>query len=54
MVSEALAHIERGRTDGSGLAPDHFVYASSAIGPFLSDLFTCILRHSYVPHVLRD
>ena len=54
MVSEALAHIKRGRNDGSGLASDHFVYASSAIGPFLSDLFTCMLRHSYVPHVLRD
>ena len=38
MVSEALAHIKRGRNDGSGLASDHFVYASSAIGPFLSDL----------------
>ena len=53
-VSDALSRIKAGKSDGSTLISNHFIYASSSLTEFLSKLFTAMLRHGYVPQCLRD
>ena len=54
IVSEALSLLKHGKGDGSNLSSDHFLFCSEVIMPFLSQLFTCMIRHGYVPSVLRN
>ena len=53
-VSDALSRVKAGKSDGSTLISNHFIYASSSLTEFLSKLFTAMLRHGYVPQCLRD
>ena len=34
------------------LLHDHFLFCSDVITPFLSQLFTCLIRHGYVPSAI--
>ena len=54
IVSEALSLLKHGKGDGSNFSSDHFLFCSEVITPFLSQLFTCMIRHSYVPSALRN
>ena len=54
MDSEALARIKPGKSDGSNLLSNHYICTSSTLTPYLSKLFTVMLRHGHVPKCLRD
>ena len=54
IVSEALSLLKHGKGDGSNLFSDHFLSCSDVISPFLSHLFTCMIRHGYVPSAIRN
>ena len=54
VVFDAFSHIKCGKGDGSSLTSDHSKCASSAIAPFLSTLFTSVIRHGYVPYAIRN
>ena len=53
-VAEALSRIKPGKSDGTELISNHFLYAKSILNDFLSKLFTAMLRHGYIPQCLRD
>ena len=53
-MSEALGRTKSGKADGTNLVSDHILYASSSLTVFLSNFFTTILRHGYIPASLRD
>ena len=38
----------------SNFSSDHFLFCSEVITPFLSQLFTCMIRHSCIPSALRN
>ena len=42
------------KADGTSLLSDHLIFALPAIEGFVAKLFTCILRHGYMPAALRD
>lgn len=44
----SLSHLKLGKSEGTNLLPNHFVYVSSILSEFLSDLFTAMLRHGMV------
>ena len=50
----ALDQLKKGKSDGSSLISDAFILAKDILSKPLSDLFTTIIRHGYVPNVLRD
>ena len=54
VVSKALSHLKSGKSDGTSLLSNHFIYASSVLSEPLSSLFTGMIRHGYVPTSLRD
>ena len=54
VVSEALSLLKHGKGDGSNLSSDHFLSCSDVISPFLSQLFTCMIRHGYVPSAIKN
>ena len=54
ITAESLSHLKLGKSEGTNLLSNHFVYASPVLSNFLSDLFTAMLRHGYVPISLRD
>ena len=53
-VEDTFAHLKRGKSDGSAVLYDHFIHALSAIGGFITMLFTAILRHGYMPEPIRN
>jgi hypothetical protein len=53
-VINALDQLKKGKSDGSNLMSDAFILAKDILSNPLSDLFTAIIRHGYVPNVLRD
>ena len=53
-IAESLSHLTLGKSEGTNLLSNHFIYASSVLSGFLSNLFTTMLRHGYVPNSLRD
>ena len=53
-VSAALSQLKLGKSEGTNLLSDHFICASPVLKEFLSNLFTAMLRHGYVPSSLRD
>ena len=53
-VINALDQLKKGKSDGSSLISDAFILAKDILSKPLSDLFTTIIRHGYVPNVLRD
>ena len=53
-VFAALRHLKPSKSDGSALQSDHVIHAASVIVPLLSDLFTAIVHHGYMPEPLCD
>ena len=53
-MSEALSLLKHGKGDGSNLSSDHFLLCSDVIMPSLSQLFTCMIKHGYVPSAIRN
>jgi len=53
-VSEALSHLKHGKGDGSYLSSNHFLLSTDVITPYLSQLFTCMIRQDYVPCAIRN
>lgn len=46
--------LKRHKIDGTDLSADHLILSLPAIELFVADVFTSILRHDYMPSVLRD
>ena len=53
-VGRALVKLKLGKSDCDFLSSDHLRYASAVIATPLAAYFTSILRHGYMPNVLRD
>lgn len=53
-VRSAFKLLKPHKADGTSLLSDHLIFALPAIERFVADLFTCILRHGYMPAALRD
>lgn len=53
-VAEALSSLKKDKSDGSELSSNHLILASSVLPVIISQLFTAILRHGYMPKSLRD
>ena len=54
IVSEGLSLLKHGKGDGSNFSFDHSLSCSDVISPFLGQLFTCTIRHGYVPSAIRN
>lgn len=54
VVSEAFSRIKPGKSDGSDLFSNHYTCAAPVLTSFLSNMFTIMLRHGYIPKCLRD
>ena len=53
-VRSAFCLLKHHKNDGTDLSSNHLILAQPAIELFVADLFTSILRHGYMPSVLRD
>ena len=53
-VLDCLKGLGRDKSDGSCLSSNHLLLAAPVLVYFLSDLFTVVLRHGYMPRLLRD
>ena len=53
-VVEAFSHLKCGKSDSGSLISDHLIHALPAIPSSLASPFTAILRHSFMPELLRD
>ena len=53
-VRSAFSLLKLHKNDGTNLSSNHFIRALPVIELFVADLFTSILRHGYMPTVLRD
>ena len=54
VVLNALDKLKKGKSDGSSLFSDAFIFAKDILSNPLSQLFTAVVRHGYVPKLLRD
>ena len=54
IVSEPLLTLGLDKSDGTGLSSNHFFVAASVLAAPLSDLFTAVLRHGYMPSAVRN
>ena len=53
-VIESIVQLKNGKKDSTTLSSDHLKSACCVASDPLSDLFTSVLRHGYMPSVLRD
>jgi hypothetical protein len=53
-VIDAFSHLKLGKGDGTPLSSDHWAHALPALSSTLAALFTAILRHGYMPELLRN
>ena len=53
-VSESLARLKTGKNDCTQLSSYHLLLASPVIDSFLAKFFTVIIRHSFMPKLLRN
>ena len=53
-IQEAIGKLKRGKVDCDSLASDHILNAPASLHHFLARLFTSLLRHGFMPSVLRD
>ena len=53
-VSESLARLKTGKNDCTQLSSYHLLLAFPAIDSFLAKFFTVIIRHSFMPKLLRN
>ena len=54
VVAECLKKLGKDKSDGSSVSSNLLILASPMLYSFLSELFTVILRHGYMPESLRD
>ena len=54
IISHALLKLKSGKQDGSSLSSNHLICAAPVITVFLSSLFTCMMRHGYIPTLISD
>ena len=54
VVLDAFDQLKKGKSDDSNLFSDAFIFAKDILSNSLSELFTAIVRHGYVPKLLRD
>ena len=54
VVSECIAKLDKNKSDGSSFSSNNLLVASTALCDFLSKLFTSILRHGYMPKLIRN
>ena len=52
VVLNALDKLKKGKSDGSSLFSDAFIFAKDILSNPLSQLFTAVVRHGYVPKLL--
>ena len=52
-IRSAFKFLKPHKADGTSLLSDLLIFALPAIEGFVPDLFTCILRHGYMPAALR-
>ena len=53
-LSEALEKLRTNKQDGSQLSSNHLLLAAPVLDEFLSKFFTVIIRHGYMPQLLRN
>ena len=53
-VLNALGQLKKGKSDSSSLFSDAFIFANNILSNPFSQLFTTVVRHGYVPKLLRD
>ena len=53
-VRRSLLNLKTGKKDVENISSDHLRHAAPAIAAPLAALFTCILRHGYIPSSFRD
>ena len=53
-VIESIVHLKNGKKDSTTLSSDHLKSACCIVSDPLSDFFTSVLRHGYMPSALRD
>ena len=53
-VLEALSHLKSGKSDGDGVFAEHLIFASSPLITPLSDYFSSLVHHGFMPHCFRD
>ena len=51
---KSLSRLKRGKKDGMSVYSNHLSLASVILAPYLSSLFTSMLRHGYIPSTLLD
>ena len=53
-TEDALLSLGRDKSDGTGLSSNLFVVAAKVLAASLAKLFTVILKHGYMPQLLRE
>ena len=53
-VIESIVHLKNGKKDSTTLSSDHLKSACCIVSDPLSDFFTSVRRHGYMPSALRD
>ena len=51
---QLIDQLKKGKSDGSSLFSDGFTFAKNILSYPLSQLFTAVIRHGYIPKLLRD
>ena len=53
-IQEAIGKLKHGKVGGDSLALDHILNPPASLHHFLARLLTSLLRHGFMPSVLRD
>ncbi len=53
-IRSAFSRLKPHKHDGTNLLSDHLIHALPAIDTFVAGLFSSIIRHGYMPSVLRN
>ena len=53
-VCAALKKLKHGKSEGGSLTSDHLIFAPRCFAEVLAPVFTCLVRHGYMPSVFRD
>ena len=53
-VRRSLLNLKTGKKDVDNVSSDHLCHAAPVVAAPLAALFTCILRHGYMPSSFRD
>jgi len=53
-VSAALNKLKHGKAEGGSMTSDHLIFAPQYFAEVLAPVFTCLVRHGYMPPAFRD